>query len=222
MTALPHRSKPIRTPPDADDRFDARAARVRSILWRVLGVALVIIALTWSGEASVSSFFSHSSPVLRAVVIYLLVFVVLRFAGKRTLGATTTFDLVILLILSEAVQPALVGEDTSLRTAVLVVCTLVGVDMALGWLKRDSPTVSRWLDDVPTVLIVDGTPDCAAMRRCDVDDSDILEAARHRHGVTRLDDIEMAVLERTGGISIVPVRHICSACGDGRAASRPV
>lgn len=188
-----------RRPADADEQFDRRSARIRTIAWRVIAVVLLTIGLTRQTQGS-----PLGSPVVRATIVYALVLVVLRLAGKRTLGEMTAFDLVILLILSEAVQPALVGEDTTLLNAALIVGTLVGIDVLLAWIKGRSRTLERLLDDVPTVLVDGGTPDAHAMQRCGVELNDIMEAARMSHGLTSIEQVHQAVLERTGGISIIP------------------
>lgn len=172
---------------------------MRTIAWRAIAVLLLTIGLMRQTQGS-----PVGSPVVRAAIVYALVLVVLRLAGKRTLGEMTAFDFVILLILSESVQPALVGEDTTLLNAVFIVGTLVGIDVLLAWLKGRSPALDRVLDDVPTVLLDRGIPDQEAMARCGVDMRDIMEAARQRQGLTHISQVQQAILERTGGISIVP------------------
>ncbi|MCC6317888.1 MAG: DUF421 domain-containing protein [Gemmatimonadaceae bacterium] len=137
-------------------------------------------------------------------MIYGFVLLVLRLAGKRTMAQITTFDLVILLILSEAIQPAMVGDGSSMLNAFVIVGTLVAIDVALGVGKDRSPTLARWLDDVPTVLIREGVADEAAMRRVRVDLGDVMESARLHQGIMDRAQVRYAILERTGGISIIP------------------
>jgi len=142
--------------------------------------------------------------VLRAAAIYVFLLIVFRLAGRRTLGEVTTFDLVLLLIISEATQQGLLGDDFSLANAFIVITTLVGLDIALSLAKRQSSAVDRWVDDVPLVVVEDGRPLRDRMRRARVDQIDVLEAARSTQGLERLDQIKYAVLERNGGISIIP------------------
>lgn len=142
--------------------------------------------------------------VLRALAIYGFLLVIFRVAGRRTLSQMTSFDLILLLIVSEATQQALLGDDFSLTNAFLVIATLVGVDIALSILKRRSPHLDRWIDDVPLVIVEHGRPLEDRMRRARVDDADVLEAARASQGLERMEQIKYAVLERSGGISIIP------------------
>ncbi|HWP35668.1 MAG TPA: YetF domain-containing protein [Thermodesulfobacteriota bacterium] len=142
----------------------------------------------------------------RALVVYLVLLATIRVAGQRTLSEMTAFDLVLLLVVSEAVQQALVGDDGSVTAAVVLVATLVGADVALSVLKQRFPRAAKWIDGVPLVLVEDGRPLRDRMARERVDEDDILEAARLQHGLERLDQVKYAVLERGGKIAIVPRR----------------
>jgi uncharacterized membrane protein YcaP (DUF421 family) len=142
--------------------------------------------------------------VVHAAVIYLYVMFVFRLAGKRTLAQATSFDLALLLIISEATQNVLIGEDRSLTGAILVIGTIVGLDVAFTMLKWHAPRVERFLDGVPTILLEHGRPIEARLRRERVDANDILAAARQAHGLERLEQIKYAILEPSGQISIIP------------------
>jgi uncharacterized membrane protein YcaP (DUF421 family) len=142
--------------------------------------------------------------VLRAAAIYLVLLVLFRIAGKRTLSDVTTFDFVLLLIVSEATQQALLGEDFSLINAFLVIITLIGIDIAFSlWVQR-WPWLSKWMEGVPLVIVEHGQPLRDRMRRSRVSEDEVLTAARERQGLARMDQIQYAVLERSGGISIIP------------------
>lgn len=146
--------------------------------------------------------------LINAAAIYLFLLIVFRVAGHRTLAEVTTFDLVLILIISECVQGALIDTDSSLTNAALTVLTLVGLDIFLSLLKDHSAAAERVLDGVPALLLATGTPIRESMRYSRVDEADILSAARLRHGLTRLDEIQYAVLECGGGISIIPRSEI--------------
>ncbi len=182
-----------------DDRTDRRLTSFRRALWVVCIPALIAGSIFWQSPGT-----AIASPVLRAVFAYGLILVVLRLAGKRTLGEMSTFDLVILLIISEAVQPAMTGEDTSFTSAALIVFSLVAMDTLLGLAKHRSPAVSAFVEDVPTVLVREGRPVNAALERMRIDITDIMEAARLQHGMQHFSQVRFAVLERSGGISIIP------------------
>ena len=142
--------------------------------------------------------------IIRALVVYLVLLIVFRFSGKRSLSETTSFDLILLLIISETIQQALVDGDNSITNALLLVLTLVGADVVLSLVKQKSSFVERWVDGMPLVVVKDGAmiKDRADHER--IDESDILEAARELQGLERLDDVKYAVLERGGNITIVP------------------
>ncbi|ABF45754.1 MULTISPECIES: DUF421 domain-containing protein [Deinococcus] len=142
--------------------------------------------------------------VLRSAAIYLFLLVIFRVAGKRTLAQITTFDLVLLLIISEVTQQAMVGNDFSLTQAMLAIITLVGLDIGLSLWKQRSSTLERLVDSVPVLILENGRPLKDRMQQLRVDESDILNAARELQGLERLDQIKYAILERSGHISVIP------------------
>ncbi|MDB4884761.1 MAG: rane protein [Gemmatimonadetes bacterium] len=142
--------------------------------------------------------------VLRGAAVYLLLLLIFRVAGKRTLSEITTFDFVLLLIISEAVQQALIGIDNSMTNAMLVVLTLVGLDIGLSVLKQRSKWLERLLDPRPIVIVADGVLQKEAAMRERVDEDDVLSAARCLHGLERMEQVKHAVLESGGKISVIP------------------
>lgn len=142
--------------------------------------------------------------VARAASIYLVLLVILRISGRRSVAQLTPFDLVLLLIISETTQQALLGEDFSITNAIIVMITLFGVDLLLAWFKRRWPTVAKLVDGGPTLLVDRGKPDFHALRRSRLDIADILAAARTEQGLMRLGEIDFAVLEADGQVSIIP------------------
>jgi uncharacterized membrane protein YcaP (DUF421 family) len=142
--------------------------------------------------------------VLRAITIYVILLIIFRVAGKRSIAQITTFDLVLLLIISEATQNAMLGDDYSITNGVLVILTLVGLDIFLSIWKQRSPSIEKFLEGTPLVIVEDGKPIANRLERARVSESDILAAARELQGLERMDQIKYAVLERSGGISIIP------------------
>lgn len=142
--------------------------------------------------------------VIRAAVVYFILLAVFRLAGNRSIGQITAFDFILLLIISEAIQQALITSDFSLTNAFLIVVTLVGLDIMMSLWKQRSARVEKILDGVPVMLIENGNllPHVMEMER--VDESDILAAAREKQGLERLDQIKYAVVEASGGITIIP------------------
>lgn len=142
--------------------------------------------------------------ILRAAALYLILWLVMRVTGKRTLAQVTIFDFVLLLVVSQAGQQALLGDDLSLTNAFLIIVTLVGIHLLFTLANYRWPAFDQFANDVPLVLIDDGRILDERMRKSKVSEDDILEQARMAHGLERMDQIKYAVLERTGGISIVP------------------
>jgi uncharacterized membrane protein YcaP (DUF421 family) len=156
--------------------------------------------------------------VLRAVTIYFLLIVVFRIAGKRAIAEVTTFDFVMLLIISETTQQAMIRDDHSLTAAFLLIVTWVGVDIGLSLAKQRSKWLENLLDGIPVIIVADGRPLPERMRAERVDEDDILSAARHLRGLERMDQIRYAVLERSGGISIIPAIPATMANATGAQA----
>lgn len=142
--------------------------------------------------------------VLRAVAVYVVLLLLFRVAGRRTLAEITTFDFVLLLIIGEAVQPALLGDDFSVTTALVVVTTLLFIDVMLSLLKARSARVEKMLDGVPTIIVENGRCLRDRMDKARVSQDDVMEAARRLQGIERLDQIKYAVLEVSGGITVIP------------------
>ena len=142
--------------------------------------------------------------VLRAATIYLVLLLLFRIAGRRSLYQITTFDLVLLLVIGEATQPALLGDDLSVTTAVISVTTMLALDVGFSLVKRGSSLASRVLDGRPSLLVLRGQPLLREMRMARVDLADVMQAARERQGIVRIEDVGMAVLEVGGAISVVP------------------
>jgi uncharacterized membrane protein YcaP (DUF421 family) len=140
--------------------------------------------------------------VLRAVVIYAALLVMLRLFGKREVGQFTLYDLVLVLLVANAVQPAVTGPDTSLGGGLIIIVTLVVVNFAIAQLDR-SPRFHRLFTPAPTVIMRDGKWLPERLRREGVDQEEV-EMAMREHGVDDPRDVQLAVLEPDGSISIVP------------------
>ncbi len=144
--------------------------------------------------------------VVSALVSYAVLLVLTRLSGRRTLSQMTPFDMVLLMVVAETTQEALVGGDGSFTHWILLIVTLFAADIALSLLKGTSPLVARILMGVPTVLVSGGKVDAQAMRRARIDITEVLEAARQQHGIRTFAGIDCAVLEVDGKISIIPAQ----------------
>jgi uncharacterized membrane protein YcaP (DUF421 family) len=142
--------------------------------------------------------------VIRGFAVYAFLLLIFRIAGKRTLNQITTFDVILLLIISESIQQAMIDSDNSMTNAFLLVVTLIGVDIALSVVKQRSKRIARLLDGTPILIIEDGKLHRDRMRKERIDEADILSSARELQGVERLDQIKYAVVEESGHITVIP------------------
>jgi uncharacterized membrane protein YcaP (DUF421 family) len=145
--------------------------------------------------------------IFRAAAMYFILLLIFRLSGKRTMSEADTFDFMMLLIISETTQQAMVRDDKSFTTAALLIMTLVFLTIVLSYIKQWSPKMSSVLDDEPFVVLSHGQP---LKDRCDklrVDEADIMETARTNFGLERMEQIKFAVVERNGSISIIPVEN---------------
>jgi len=145
--------------------------------------------------------------IARTLVIYLVILAGLRLSGKREIGQMTVFDLVVLLLIANAVQNAMVGPDTSLLGGILAALVLLGVNAAVARLRLTSPGLRRLVEGSPTLLVLHGEVVLEHMRREGIDQESLLAALRE-HGVSDINEVEMAVLEIDGSISVVPAGGI--------------
>lgn len=144
------------------------------------------------------------NPVIRGLAIYFFVYIIFRILGKRSLSEITTFDFVLLLIISETTTDALVGEDYSLMACFIMISTLVGVDLLFTLTKTKWKWFEKVSDGAPLVLVDKGVPLKKRMEKTKVDEEDVLEAARSLHGLENMEQVKYAVLEKDGTISIIP------------------
>lgn len=139
--------------------------------------------------------------VVRAGVIYFGLFLLIRMIGKRQLGELSPFDFIFLLLISEAVSPALNAGDTSLAAAGLGILTMVvlnyGIVVATARFRR----IEQLLEGRPQFLVRQGKVDYAAMRRENISNNDLLAALRE-NGCMRPKQAEWVVLETSGDISV--------------------
>lgn len=143
------------------------------------------------------------SIVLRTLIVYVALLAGLRLAGKRELGQMTPFDLVVILLIANAVQNAMVGPDTSVTGGLIAAAVLIAVNFGLAFVRQRLPWLRRAVEGTPTLLINDGRFVREHLRREGIAEDEVLMAIRE-HGVADIKDVAMAVLETDGSISIVP------------------
>lgn len=141
--------------------------------------------------------------VLRALLVYVMVMVLMRLSGKRAVGQFTPFDLVLLILIGNAVQNGINGGDNSLTGAAVMASTLIVLNYGLALVIARNRTVEKWVEGVPVLLARDGQVFRQALRRELVSDDDFAEALR-MNGVNDVAEVGLAVLETNGHISVVP------------------
>lgn len=141
--------------------------------------------------------------VARTAIVYFALLIGLRLAGKRELGQMTTFDLIVILVVANAVQNAMVGSNVSLTAGIVAAATLLGVNAIVWRLGRRFPALEERLRGTPTLLVHEGKPLREHLDREGIDREDLLQALRE-HGVDDLEKVKEAVLEVDGTISVIP------------------
>lgn len=140
-----------------------------------------------------------AEKVLRTVAVYLGILLLLRLAGKRDLAQLNTFDLVVLLLLSNVVQNAIIGVDDSVVGGLLGAVTLIAVNSVIARVAERSEVAVRLIEGTATTLVRDGRLDTDALKHLGLRQADIVLALRHQ-GAMAVDDVQEAVLAPGGSI----------------------
>ena len=153
--------------------------------------------------------------VIRASLIYAVFFAALRLFGKREIGQFTIFDLALVLLAANALQPAITGADASILGGLIVILTLFIINRGISLLRVRSPLVRRLLEFGPTVVGRDGAWLLPELVRQGLDLSDV-EAALREHGLEDVSDMKVATLESDGSISIIATEKADTGKGTRR------
>jgi uncharacterized membrane protein YcaP (DUF421 family) len=139
--------------------------------------------------------------VLRASIVYFILLAMIRVSGKRTMGQFTPFDMLLVVLLGNAVQNALLGKDTSVGGGLLLAATLIALNWLVGLVSARSPKVEAMIEGSPVLLARDGKVYRDVLRRELISRADFDKALREA-GCTEVDEIRSAVLETNGHITI--------------------
>jgi uncharacterized membrane protein YcaP (DUF421 family) len=137
---------------------------------------------------------------LRTTIIYVVVLIGVRLSGKREVGQMTPFDLTLLLLISNAVQNAMTGPDTSLAGGIIAACTLLLLNYLIAEVSGGNRRFRRFIEGQPSLLVHNGEVIPAHMAREHVS-LDELRRAMREHGIGDIKDLALAVLEVDGSIS---------------------
>lgn len=144
--------------------------------------------------------------IARAAIVYAVLLVLVRISGKRTVGEFTPFDLLVVMLLAESTQGALVGGDESVGGSLIVAATLIAMNYAVGFASARSKAVDRVVEGEPVVLLRNGRVLTDALKRNNVPLSDLDESLR-RSGITEHSKVEVAMLETNGDITVIRKRR---------------
>ena len=139
---------------------------------------------------------------IRATIIFFMLFIVLRLMGKRQLGQMTPFEFVALVVLGDFVQQAVTHNDFSITAATLAVVTFAFWSLILGWISYFWPLARRILEGEPRVIIRDGKMNQKMLSRDKISHEEVLSEMR-LSGIARLEEVEWAILEPSGKISLI-------------------
>jgi uncharacterized membrane protein YcaP (DUF421 family) len=140
--------------------------------------------------------------VLRAIVVFVFLMVLIRVIGRRELSSLQPFDLILLIILGDAVQQGLTQDDYSLTGALLAVGTIALLQVFVSWVSYRFPRTRRLIEGTPIIVVQDGEAIERNLKRERLDIDDVAEEARQQ-GIAHLSDVKWAVLETTGKISFI-------------------
>lgn len=141
--------------------------------------------------------------IIRAFVIFVFIYLLTRIVGRRELGSNEPFDLILLVVIGDLVQQGVTQSDYSVTGALLVISTFTLLTVLVSFLSVRVPFLRPVLDGDPLILVENGKPNTANLKRQRLDLGEVLAEARLQQ-VTRLEDIQWAILESSGQISVIP------------------
>jgi uncharacterized membrane protein YcaP (DUF421 family) len=139
---------------------------------------------------------------LRTAIVYLFLVTAIRVSGKREVGQMSVLELIVVLIISDAVQNSMVGDNTSIWGGLVAVVVLLALDIVLREISRRSRRVRQAVEGEPRLLIRDGRLLSRAIDEEGIDAADVRQAIRE-HGLVQIEDVQLAVLETDGTISVI-------------------
>ncbi len=139
---------------------------------------------------------------IRCVIVYSFILVIFRITGKRQIGQLTPFDFVLLLLISNAVQNAMTGPDTSLIGGIIAASSLILMNTIISQVFARFKNVRKFIQGSPTILISKGKILSSQLEKENIAQEELMQAMR-ASGLTNIEDVRLAVLEVDGEISII-------------------
>lgn len=138
--------------------------------------------------------------VIRALVVFLFLWLITRIVGRSTLGEISTFQLIVFITMGDLVQQAVTQQDYSVTAAVLAVSTFALLTILISWVNQRWPRARPVIQGTPVLLVVNGEPQIETLRRERMSLDDLYSDAR-QEGIERLSDVRLAVLETNGQVA---------------------
>lgn len=144
----------------------------------------------------------YLNVVISSAAVYLFITIAIRIFGKKELAQLSVLDLVFVLLISNAVQNAMVGSDTSLLGGIIAACTLFILNFVLKYLIFNSAKFAKLIEGEPIILVSEGKINDKNMRKVRISTNELLETIRE-HGVAGIHEVNLAILEVNGNISVL-------------------
>lgn len=138
----------------------------------------------------------------RTAIVYVVLLAGVRLAGKREIGQLTPFDLVVLLLISNAVQNAMTGPDTSVTGGIVAAVTLLLINSVVALFRMRSARFRRFVEGIPVVLVAHGEIQYRALMRERITEDELMAALR-QHEVSDVSQVELAMLEIDGTVTVI-------------------
>jgi uncharacterized membrane protein YcaP (DUF421 family) len=145
---------------------------------------------------------TYIDVILRSIAVYAFMIVALRVLGKKELSQLNTADVILILLISNSVQNAMVGDNISLEGGLLAALVLFLLNYLLKVLQYKFKIFNVLLDDKPEILIHAGKPDYKILSKLSITHEELLEAV-HEHGLENIAEVKLAIMEMDGNISII-------------------
>jgi uncharacterized membrane protein YcaP (DUF421 family) len=146
--------------------------------------------------------FPYLDIIIRSVAVYFFMTIALRIFGKKELSQLNTADIILILLISNSVQNAMVGPDTSLSGGLIAALVLFTINFVIKKLTHKYKIINDLLLDKPQILIHHGNLDFDALSKLDISNDELKEAMRE-HGIEHFNEVKLAMLEIDGTISII-------------------
>ena len=156
--------------------------------------------------------------IFRTLIVYLFLVLILRVTGKREVGQLSILELIVILLISDAVQNSMIGDNTSLWGGLVAVATLFAADKLLKLALSRSKRLKKAVEGEPRLLVRDGRVLTRALSEEGVEVEDLRAAARGV-GVARLENVRLAVLETDGSISVIPMEGLAQQTSEKPSAT---